>query len=108
MGSEVGKGGKAQSRFVNSGDGGRFPTGVVILREGMPKGDLWPEELLLGEIVISKELWPLLLGVSSPNKGGFRSACVSFCSSTVFLGHIHGACGSIRGRVGRRTRFEGD
>lgn len=58
----VGKGGKAQSRFVSSGDGGRRGPGNDPLRRFV-NGDLEPEDALIGEIM---ELWPLLAGVSSP------------------------------------------
>ena len=66
----VGNGGKAQSRFVNSGEGGRRGPGTDPLRnEG--QGDLkLPEPALTGE---ATEFCPLLAGVSSPWYGGPRT-----------------------------------
>jgi hypothetical protein len=57
-----GNGGKAQSRFVSSGDGGRRETGNEPFRTA-GHGDLGPEVALNGETI---ELCPLLAGVSSP------------------------------------------
>jgi hypothetical protein len=57
----IGNGGKAQSRFVSSGEGGRRGPGSEPLRvEG--NGDLGPEPALMGDAI---ELCPLLAGVSS-------------------------------------------
>lgn len=58
----VGKGGKAQSRFESSGEGGRRGPGNEALRKFV-NGDLEPEDALTGETM---ELCPLLAGVSSP------------------------------------------
>jgi len=58
----VGKGGKAQSRFVSSGEGGRRGPGNDPLRK-LLNGDLEPDDALKGETM---ELCPLLAGVSSP------------------------------------------
>lgn len=57
-----GKGGKAQSRFVSSGDGGRRETDSEPLRT-TGHGERGPEVALNGETI---ELCPLLAGVSSP------------------------------------------
>ncbi len=58
----VGKGGKAQSRFVSSGEGGRCDIAVVVLF-GAFHGNLRAEVALTGE-----PMEPLLLlaGVHSP------------------------------------------
>lgn len=53
----VGNGGKAQSRFVNSGEGGASGNGVVRLLGGIRNGDLGPDEPAFGES------WPLLADV---------------------------------------------
>jgi hypothetical protein len=58
----VGKGGKAQSRFVSSGDGGLARDGMVIPREGARNGDR-PDDVLIGEKALEPRL--LLAGVSS-------------------------------------------
>lgn len=58
----VGNGGKAQSRFVSSGDGGLARDGRVIPREGARKGDR-PDDVLIGEKALEPR--PLLAGVSS-------------------------------------------
>ena len=57
-----GKGGKAQSRFVSSGEGGLRGMGNESLRI-VGHGDLGPEVALTGDII---ELVPLLAEASSP------------------------------------------
>lgn len=61
---DMGNGGKAQSRLVSSGEGGRRGPGTDPLRTAC-HGALGPgpEPALAGE---AKELFPLLPGVSSP------------------------------------------
>lgn len=58
----VGNGGKAQSRFESSGDGGLARDGMVMPREGPRNGDR-PDDVLIGEIPLEPR--PLLAGVSS-------------------------------------------
>jgi hypothetical protein len=58
----VGNGGKAQSRFVSSGDGGLARDGIVMPREGARNGDR-PDDVLIGEKALEPR--PLLAGVSS-------------------------------------------
>jgi hypothetical protein len=58
----VGNGGKAQSRFESSGDGGLARDGMVMPREGARNGDR-PDDVLIGEIPLEPRL--LLAGVSS-------------------------------------------
>jgi hypothetical protein len=58
----VGNGGKAQSRFVSSGEGGLARDGMVIPREGARNGDR-PDDVLIGEKALEPR--PLLAGVSS-------------------------------------------
>ena len=44
----VGKGGKAQSRFISSGEGGLAREGIVMPREGARNGER-PDDVLRGE-----------------------------------------------------------
>jgi len=64
----IGNGGKAQSRFMSSGEGGRRGPGAVAFL-GAGQGDREMDDVLAGDRM---EPWPLLLaGVSSPwRKGG--------------------------------------
>ena len=62
----TGKGGKAQSRLTNSGEGGPCCIIMVGLRTGARHGDLRPEVALIGD---PTEPLPLLAGVSSPANG---------------------------------------
>jgi hypothetical protein len=61
----VGKGGKAQSRLVNSGEGGLRGAAIAVFL-GAFHGDRRPVALT-GELM---EPLPLLAGVSSPAKEG--------------------------------------
>ena len=70
--AEVGNGGKAQSRFVNSGEGGAKGNGLVWLLRGMRNGDLRPEDELIGDT--SCDPLPLLAGVSWSGRRNGRSA----------------------------------
>jgi hypothetical protein len=58
----VGNGGKAQSRFESSGDGGLARDGMVMPREGARNGDR-PDDVLIGDMALEPR--PLLAGVSS-------------------------------------------
>ena len=71
LGLPVGKGGKAQSRFVSSGDGGPCCIAIAVFR-GAFHGDLRAEVALTGEPID-----PLLLlaGVSSPASGLDTGPC---------------------------------
>jgi hypothetical protein len=65
----VGNGGKAQSRFVSSGDGGLARDGIVIPREGAWNGGRL-DDVLNGEKALEPR--PLLVGVSSFGETGGR------------------------------------
>ena len=65
--AKEGKGGKAQSCEIKSGEEGLVIADIELLRGGLVRheaGDLCPDDALRGEMSIDP--YPLLAGVSSP------------------------------------------
>jgi hypothetical protein len=82
----VGNGGKAQSRFESSGDGGLTRDGMVMPREGARNGDR-PDDVLIGDMVLEPR--PLLAGVSSFGGTNGRPVDCQFPSGCDLISSAH-------------------